>query len=138
MHFYRKSATHYLRSIKKMNSASILTRHHWSPSSRMLDIYSSEDEEEAGRDYLRALGKLREDEKPEEEKNQECKICGYKMNPVGVDYCKVCKRSLRISPEDARQGLMDEQAVRQIVMEALSGVVGQEGLKKIGAGAPMP
>jgi integrase len=55
-HFFRKSATSYLRNVKKMNDAAIKTRHGWRPASNMLDIYATDNQETSNKQYLEAIG----------------------------------------------------------------------------------
>lgn len=118
-HFFRKSATSYLRSKKKMPDSSLKTRHGWKPASDMLNIYASNDQEEANKDYLRTKGKFN-DNKPEEDKVKPavCKYCGTK-NPIGVDYCVTCKRPLNLTKEEKEIKVRIENRIAEMLKEKL-------------------
>lgn len=116
-HFFRKSITSYLRSKKKMNDASLKTRHGWKPSSDMLDVYASEDQEEANKDYLRAKGKIKAINKNEDTiQPAVCKYCNTR-NPIGVDYCITCKRPLNLTKEEKNLKVVVEDRISELIKE---------------------
>ncbi|RLI85019.1 MAG: hypothetical protein DRO76_06030 [Candidatus Altiarchaeales archaeon] len=91
-HNFRKSSasfySHYL------SPAELKNRYGWRQSSKMLDIYCFPDEERVNGRILEFEGiKERKAKENAKMKPKKCVWCG-KINPVGVDYCVLCKRPL--------------------------------------------
>jgi len=97
-HNFRKSSasfySHYL------SPSELKKRFGWKQSSRMLDVYCFPDEERVNHKLLELEG-IRVESKPKENpdlKPKKCEWCG-KLNPLGQEFCILCKRPL-LNPEE--------------------------------------
>lgn len=118
-HWFRKSATCYLRNKKKMNDASIKTRHGWKPSSDMLDVYASEDMEEANKDFLIAKGKIRDNQIGEDKVQPSvCRYCEVRV-PIGMNYCPNCRRPTNLTREEKELKVRIEKKLEEMIREKL-------------------
>ena len=94
----------------------------WSPSSRMLEIYSHLSSEDVNKKRLEQAGVIKPKQKVNERKQRKCPRCGAENTPT-ADFCSKCASPLDESKY--RELLSKEEEVKQLRKEQ------KEALKKM-------